>query len=65
MISAARAYDSNRASESAEARETSTEGGFLGEAVGLIKNFINDQPALAFGAALTAGVILGWLIKRR
>ena len=30
-----------------------------------VENFIADHPGIALGAALSLGVILGWLIKRR
>lgn len=35
------------------------------DAAQLLKTAVNNYPALALGAALAAGVILGWLIKRR
>jgi ElaB/YqjD/DUF883 family membrane-anchored ribosome-binding protein len=30
-----------------------------------IETMVTNRPALALGAALAAGVVLGWLIKRR
>ena len=30
-----------------------------------VENFIADHPGISLGAALSLGVILGWLIKRR
>jgi ElaB/YqjD/DUF883 family membrane-anchored ribosome-binding protein len=43
----------------AEARER------LAEAEEFVKTVVTNRPLLAIGAALAAGVILGWLIKRR
>jgi ElaB/YqjD/DUF883 family membrane-anchored ribosome-binding protein len=37
----------------------------LAEADEILKIAITNRPALAIGAALAVGVILGWLIKRR
>jgi ElaB/YqjD/DUF883 family membrane-anchored ribosome-binding protein len=37
----------------------------LVEAGEFIKTVVTTRPALALGAALAAGVVLGWLIKRR
>jgi ElaB/YqjD/DUF883 family membrane-anchored ribosome-binding protein len=31
----------------------------------MLKTFVTNQPALALGAALAAGVLIGWLFKRR
>jgi ElaB/YqjD/DUF883 family membrane-anchored ribosome-binding protein len=31
----------------------------------LIKSWIKTRPGLTLGAALAAGVVIGWLIKRR
>jgi ElaB/YqjD/DUF883 family membrane-anchored ribosome-binding protein len=55
--------------------ETSREGGageilalaqdYLADAGEFVKDVVQNRPALALGAALAAGVILGWLIKRR
>jgi hypothetical protein len=35
------------------------------EAGAMINTVITTRPALALGAALAAGVVIGWLIKRR
>jgi len=43
----------------AQARE------YLAETGEFVKDLVTNRPALALGAALAAGVILGWLIKRR
>jgi ElaB/YqjD/DUF883 family membrane-anchored ribosome-binding protein len=37
----------------------------LAEAEEILKDVVTNRPILAVGAALAAGVILGWLIKRR
>jgi ElaB/YqjD/DUF883 family membrane-anchored ribosome-binding protein len=37
----------------------------LAQAEEILKTAITNRPILAVGAALAAGVILGWLIKRR
>jgi ElaB/YqjD/DUF883 family membrane-anchored ribosome-binding protein len=37
----------------------------LMEAGGVVNDIVTNRPALAVGAALAAGVFLGWLIKRR
>jgi hypothetical protein len=37
----------------------------LADAESILKTVMTNHPLLAVGAALTAGVILGWLIKRR
>jgi ElaB/YqjD/DUF883 family membrane-anchored ribosome-binding protein len=37
----------------------------LAEAEEILKDAVTNRPILAIGAALAAGVILGWLIKRR
>jgi len=37
----------------------------LTEAGDLVKTLVTTRPALALGAALAAGVVIGWLIKRR
>jgi hypothetical protein len=37
----------------------------LADAEELVKNVVTTQPALALGAAVAAGVVIGWLIKRR
>jgi ElaB/YqjD/DUF883 family membrane-anchored ribosome-binding protein len=37
----------------------------LGGAGEMVKSMVTNQPVLALGAALAAGVVIGWLIKRR
>ncbi len=37
----------------------------LGGAGEIVRSLVISQPALALGAALAAGVVIGWLIKRR
>jgi ElaB/YqjD/DUF883 family membrane-anchored ribosome-binding protein len=37
----------------------------LGDVEELIKTWIKTRPGLTLGAALAAGVLIGWLIKRR
>jgi hypothetical protein len=37
----------------------------LAQAGEFLKSVIANRPAVALGAALAAGVLLGWLIKRR
>jgi ElaB/YqjD/DUF883 family membrane-anchored ribosome-binding protein len=39
--------------------------GQLSGAAEFIKTVVTNRPVLALGAALAAGVFLGWLIKRR
>ena len=53
-----------------EARQRLTEAGGeakrqLGEAEETVKGWIKTNPGWAIGAALAAGVLIGWLIKRR
>jgi len=50
------------ASASEIAREAQ---GRLAEAGEIVKSAIINRPVLALGAALAAGVFLGWMIKRR
>jgi hypothetical protein len=38
---------------------------WLEDAGEMLTNVVTNRPALALGAALAAGVFLGWLIKRR
>jgi ElaB/YqjD/DUF883 family membrane-anchored ribosome-binding protein len=38
---------------------------FFASAADALQAAITDNPGLALGAALAAGVIIGWLIKRR
>ena len=37
----------------------------MAEAEEILRTAVTDRPLLAVGAALAAGVLLGWLIKRR
>jgi len=37
----------------------------LAKAGELVDTMVTTRPALALGAALAAGVVIGWLIKRR
>jgi hypothetical protein len=37
----------------------------LADAQDLLKTSLKNHPALTLGAALAAGVLIGWLIKRR
>jgi ElaB/YqjD/DUF883 family membrane-anchored ribosome-binding protein len=37
----------------------------LAEAAGVINTVVTTRPVLALGAAVAAGVVVGWLIKRR
>jgi ElaB/YqjD/DUF883 family membrane-anchored ribosome-binding protein len=37
----------------------------FGDVEDLIKTWIKTRPGLTLGAALAAGVLIGWLIKRR
>ena len=38
---------------------------WFSNAAGEVEDFVTNRPALALTAALAAGVLLGWLIKRR
>ncbi len=38
---------------------------FLADADEILTPIVTSRPLLAIGAALAAGVLLGWLIKRR
>jgi hypothetical protein len=38
---------------------------WFADAGAMLNNVITTRPALALGAALAAGVAVGWLIKRR
>jgi hypothetical protein len=53
------AADSPIRASAVEARDRLVEAGEF------IKTVVTARPALALGAALAAGVVLGWLIKRR
>ena len=61
---------SDKAGEAAPPRERLAEAGAgvekqLGDVEELIKTWIKTRPGLTLGAALAAGVLIGWLIKRR
>jgi ElaB/YqjD/DUF883 family membrane-anchored ribosome-binding protein len=47
----------------AEAGEAATKR--FTDARDMLDSFVKNQPVLALGAALAAGVLIGWLIKRR
>ena len=66
MISLARDEASARSAESGAGGEIlALAQDYLAEAGTIVKNVVNNRPALALGAALATGVVLGWLIKRR
>jgi ElaB/YqjD/DUF883 family membrane-anchored ribosome-binding protein len=66
MISIARENESSQSVESGTGGEILAQAQqYLAEAGELVKHVVNNRPALALGAALAAGVVLGWLIKRR
>ncbi|MGP0064796.1 MAG: hypothetical protein ACLQGP_14505 [Isosphaeraceae bacterium] len=66
MISIARDDASTRSAESGAGAEILVQAQeYLAQAGEIIKVVVNQRPALALGAALAAGVVLGWLIKRR
>jgi hypothetical protein len=66
MISIARNRSSSSSSDQRGAGEIVAQAQeYLAEAKEVVKDMVTNRPALALGAALTAGVILGWLIKRR
>ena len=53
-----------------EARQRLTDAGdeakrHLGDAEEQFKTWVKTNPGWALGAALAAGVVIGWLIKRR
>jgi ElaB/YqjD/DUF883 family membrane-anchored ribosome-binding protein len=53
-----------------EARERLGEAGEemkkrFGDVEELVKTWVKTRPGLTLGAALAAGVMIGWLIKRR
>ena len=39
--------------------------GRLADVAEIVKTVVTNRPVVALGAALAAGVFLGWLIKRR
>jgi hypothetical protein len=66
MITIARNHSSNPSSDQGGAGEILVRmQEYLAEAGAIAKNVMTNRPALALGAALAAGVVLGWLIKRR
>jgi ElaB/YqjD/DUF883 family membrane-anchored ribosome-binding protein len=66
MISIARNHSSSQSSDRGAAGEIAAQAEeYLAEAGNMFKDVITNRPALALGAALAAGVLLGWLIKRR
>jgi hypothetical protein len=66
MISLARDEAASRSAESGDGGEfLALAQEYLAEAGAIAKNVVNNRPALALGAALAVGVVLGWLIKRR
>jgi len=66
MITIARNHSSTPPSEQGGAGEIFAQAQeYLAEAGEIVKDVITNRPALALGAALAAGVVLGWLIKRR
>jgi ElaB/YqjD/DUF883 family membrane-anchored ribosome-binding protein len=66
MISIARNQSSSQSAEGVAPGEILAQAqDYLAEAAAIVKDVVNKRPALALGAALAAGVVLGWLIKRR
>ena len=66
MISIARDHESSRSRDQEGVGELFAQANeYLAETGEFVKDLITNRPALALGAALAAGVILGWLIKRR
>jgi ElaB/YqjD/DUF883 family membrane-anchored ribosome-binding protein len=65
MISFARNQTSQPSDQGAGGEVLAQAQEYLAEAGEVVKDVINNRPALALGVALAAGVILGWLIKRR
>jgi hypothetical protein len=66
MISIARNQTSSSSSEQGATGEVLAQAQeYLAEAGAIVKDVIQNRPALALGVALATGVILGWLIKRR
>ncbi len=46
--------------------DSELEGGWrFSDAVDRLKTMVTERPGWALGAALAAGVIFGWLVKRR
>jgi ElaB/YqjD/DUF883 family membrane-anchored ribosome-binding protein len=66
MISIARNHASSQSGDQEGAGKMLAQANdYLAEAGEFVKDIVTNRPALALGAALAAGVILGWLIKRR
>ena len=66
MISIAKNQTSSESAEQGAAGEVFARAQeYLAEAGEIVKDVVHNRPVLALGAALAAGVILGWLIKRR
>ena len=66
MISIARNQTSSESSNQGAAGEILAHAqDYLAEAREIVKDVVNQRPALALGVALATGVVLGWLIKRR
>jgi ElaB/YqjD/DUF883 family membrane-anchored ribosome-binding protein len=65
MISIARNQTSQSSDQGAASEVLAQAQEYLAEAGEVVKDVINNRPALALGVALATGVILGWLIKRR
>jgi hypothetical protein len=65
MISIARNQTSEASDRGAAGEVLAQAQHYLAEAGEVVKDVINNRPALALGVALATGVILGWLIKRR
>jgi hypothetical protein len=66
MISIAPDHSSSQSSDRGGAGELLAQAQeYLAQAGTIVKDLVTNRPALALGAALAAGVLLGWLIKRR
>jgi ElaB/YqjD/DUF883 family membrane-anchored ribosome-binding protein len=66
MISIARDDASSQSAEAGAGGEIfAVAQEYLAEAGAIAKKLVTDRPAVALGAALAVGVVLGWLIKRR
>ena len=65
MISIARNQRSGSADQGGAGEVLVQAREYLAEAGEVVKDVVNNRPALALGVALATGVILGWLIKRR
>ena len=65
MISISRNQTSSQSSQGGTGEVLAQAQEYLAGAGAVVKDVINNRPALALGAALAAGVLLGWLIKRR